>query len=95
MTISAPGRFFDGIKASRYAVSVTLRDAMIEMRGPDTELIARWPCAEVAQLSSPQGVIRLGPIPRHGSRVGKCDSRTYLSRCRQVSIPSTFSPSAG
>jgi len=70
MTISAPGRFFDGIKASRYAVSVALKDAMIEMRGPDSELIARWPCAEIAQLSSPQGLMRLGLIAHQPDDLG-------------------------
>lgn len=70
MTISAPGRFFDGIKASRYAVSVALGDAMIEMRGPDSELIARWPCAEITQLSSPHGLMRLGLIPRQPDDLG-------------------------
>jgi Peptidase family M48 len=61
MTTSAPAIFFDGETSKRRAVRVDLDPASLVVRGAEIgEILARWPYAEIEQISAPEGVMRLG-----------------------------------
>ena len=67
MTTSGPGTFFDGATSSRRQVALELGAESLQIRGTAGELLAEWAYADLASLSAPEGVLRVGlargPMP--------------------------------
>jgi Zn-dependent protease with chaperone function len=60
MSRTGSGIFFDGHTNARHAVAVALRTDAVEISAPDGGILAAWPFSEIAPLTTPEGVLRLG-----------------------------------
>lgn len=59
-TISGPAVFFDGVTSARRPVRIELEAPALLVRNIDGSVVARWPYADLAQVSWDDGVLRLG-----------------------------------
>jgi Zn-dependent protease with chaperone function len=60
MNRSGAATYFDGESSTRHAVTIEIEPAALVVRGADGHELARWPYAELEELSSHEGVLRLG-----------------------------------
>ena len=60
MTTTGPAIFFDGRTSARQHVTVEIATDALHVRSADGTLLAQWPYGEIEQLSSHEGVLRLG-----------------------------------
>jgi predicted Zn-dependent protease len=54
------GIFFDGFTNVRHAVAVALGTDTVEISAPGGRVLAAWPFSEIAPMTTPEGVLRLG-----------------------------------
>jgi Zn-dependent protease with chaperone function len=59
---AGPGIFYDGTTSTRHHVSVELDRLGLLVRAAEGHLLARWRYAELAHLSAPDGMLRLGRL---------------------------------
>ena len=60
MTATGPGTFYDGLTSARNAVTVALDDDTVRIGAADGTTLAQWRTAEIAPVSTPEGVLRVG-----------------------------------
>jgi hypothetical protein len=60
MSTIGSGTFFDGFTNARHAVAVALGTDAVEIRAPGGGVLAAWPFSEIAPMTAPEGVLRLG-----------------------------------
>jgi hypothetical protein len=60
MSTLGAGVFFDGFSNVRRAVAVALGTNTVEISAPGGKVLAAWPFSEIAPLTAPEGVLRLG-----------------------------------
>jgi len=60
MTTTGPGTFYDGLTSARHDVTVELDDGTVRIDAGDGRTVTEWRCAEIAPVSTPEGVLRLG-----------------------------------
>lgn len=60
MTNTGPAIFFDGRSSARRHVTLELQTDALHIRSQDGKLLAQWPYGEIEQLSSHEGVLRIG-----------------------------------
>ena len=62
-----PANFFDGVTSARHEAVVELGAQALQVRGAAGELLADWSYPDIAVMSAPEGVLRLGlakgPLP--------------------------------
>ena len=62
-----PANFFDGVTSARQDAVIELGQQALQIRGTAGESLAEWPYADIAVMSAPEGVLRLGlakgPLP--------------------------------
>jgi hypothetical protein len=54
------GIFFDGLTSARHPVTVALGTDAVEISAPGGGILAAWRFSEIAPLTTPKGVLRLG-----------------------------------
>jgi Zn-dependent protease with chaperone function len=86
MVISGPAVFFDGKTSARHPVTVELDPAALIVRAKDGELLARWSYGELEQLSTHEGVFRIG---RTGGDLERIEVRDphFAHAIDELSIP--------
>jgi predicted Zn-dependent protease len=62
MLSSGSAIYYDGVAAARRAVTVELEKIMLVIRGPDGDILERWPYEQVEELAAPAGTLRLGRL---------------------------------
>jgi hypothetical protein len=60
MSTIGSGIFFDGFSNARRVVAVALGTNAVEITAPAGSVLAAWPFSEIAPLTTPEGVLRLG-----------------------------------
>lgn len=60
MKTSGPGIFFDGITSARREAVLEIAPEAVQIRAATGELLAEWAYADLASLSAPEGVLRVG-----------------------------------
>jgi hypothetical protein len=60
MNTTGPGTFYDGLTSARHAVTVTLDDSTVRIGSADGATLAEWRTADIAPVSTPEGVLRVG-----------------------------------
>lgn len=67
MSTVGTGIFFDGLTSARHTVAVTLAPDAVEISAPSGGILAAWPLSEIAPLTAPEGVLRLGRAKGKGA----------------------------
>jgi peptidase M48-like protein len=60
MATTGSAFFFDGVTSARHAVAVALGTDAVEISTPGGGVLAAWRFSEIAPLTTPEGVLRLG-----------------------------------
>jgi Zn-dependent protease with chaperone function len=55
-----PANFFDGVTSARQEAVVELGQQSLQIRGAAGDQLAEWPYADIAIMSAPDGMLRLG-----------------------------------
>lgn len=64
---TGPGTFYDGLTSARHAVAITLEDGLLRIGGSHGATLAQWPTADIAPVSTPTGVLRVGLAHNHAT----------------------------
>ena len=60
MTATGAGTFYDGVTSARHDVAVALDDGTVSIAGENGATLAIWPTVEIAPVSTPEGILRVG-----------------------------------
>jgi Zn-dependent protease with chaperone function len=70
MSTTGPATFYDGLTSARHDATVELVDGTLRINAGDGRALTEWRCAEIAPVSTPDGVLRLGlPTPHSTARL--------------------------
>jgi len=67
MNATGPGTFYDGLTSARRAVTVALDDDAVRICAADGAILAQWRTFEIAPVSTPRGVLRVGLARGHAT----------------------------
>jgi Zn-dependent protease with chaperone function len=60
MATTGAGTFYDGLTSARHDVAVALNNDVVSIAGENGATLAMWPTVEIAPVSTPEGILRVG-----------------------------------